>query len=207
MNKETKKILGETHIPKWRKELIACYGKATGVKLYTAACMKFEELLAGRKPQPNKALTIHLLRGILPTLAMYETLLSHGLEQKDALDAIDRLYRVSTRAQARFYAALGRLPFFFAILRMASVATMKKYYPPEGWDTTWIENSKALIAWDMRRCFYLDTLASYGRKELTRCCCSVDDCLYENISPSVVWERTMTLGRGDEVCNFRCRKI
>ncbi len=200
-------VLHKTHIPKWENELIAEYGKESGLNIYNTVCLKYDELLKKRKPELNKALENHLIRGILPTLAIYEAFLSHGFKQREALDRIDILYRFSTRRQARLYTALGYLPFFFQILRKVIISVMKNHYPHEGWETIWIENSQDLIAFDIRRCFYLDLFESYGRKELTQCCCNVDDCLYQNMSKSVAWERIKTLGRGDELCNFRFRKI
>lgn len=205
MDRKTEKILSKTHISKWRKELAALYGSGPGGNIYKSACDKYLVLLRDMKPRPDKALARHMERGILPTLAIYEAYISNGFSQEDAFESIDHLYRLSTYPQARFYKVLGHLPFFFQIFRKAVKVVMKRYYPPEGWDTVWIENSKKLIAFDIRRCFYLDAFNSYGCKELTRCCCGVDDCLYEKMSPSVSWERTRTIGRGDEICNFRFR--
>ena len=36
--------------------------------------------------------------------------------------------------------------------------------------------------------------------------CGGDDVVFPALAPSITWERTMTLGRGDDCCNFRwCR--
>lgn len=206
MDKEAKKFLRKTHIPKWENELIVNFGKESGIEIYNAVCLKYNELLKKRKPELNKALESHLVRGILPTLAVYKVFISRGLKQKEALANIDSLYRTSTHMNVHLYSALGHFPFFFPILRKAIVYVMKNYYPNEGWETTWIENSKDLISFDIRRCFYFDIFELHGCKELTQCCCNIDDYLYQNMSKSVAWERTMTLGRGDNKCSFRFRK-
>lgn len=51
-------------------------------------------------------------------------------------------------------------------------------------------------------CFYLNVLTNYGARELTAHFCHGDDYMFGRI-PAIAWKRTMTLGRGDPVCNFR----
>jgi len=65
-----------------------------------------------------------------------------------------------------------------------------------------VEDSDRSIAYDIRECFYLNLLTAYGAPELTAHFCRGDDMQFGNI-PGVAWERTKTLGRGDDRCNFR----
>jgi predicted ArsR family transcriptional regulator len=44
---------------------------------------------------------------------------------------------------------------------------------------------------------------SGGAPELTPLYCQMDDLLFEALPPEIRWERTKTLGRGDEICDFR----
>ena len=59
---------------------------------------------------------------------------------------------------------------------------------------------------DMVKCPYHDTCAEYGYLELCRCFCDSDDISYAGLHPKLIWERSMTLGRGDDRCDF-CMKI
>ena len=59
---------------------------------------------------------------------------------------------------------------------------------------------------DMVKCPYHDTCAEYGYPELCRCFCDSDDISYAGLHPKLIWERSMTLGRGDDRCDF-CMKI
>jgi hypothetical protein len=56
------------------------------------------------------------------------------------------------------------------------------------------------------RCFCLSVLSSYGAEELTALYCQTDDPLYEVLPPAITWQRTRTLGRGDECCDFRWQR-
>ena len=63
------------------------------------------------------------------------------------------------------------------------------------------------FAFNVFRCFYLDVLTAYGAPELTPLYCKLDDLTYEMLPPSITWERTGALGRGDDCCDFRwCRR-
>jgi predicted ArsR family transcriptional regulator len=54
----------------------------------------------------------------------------------------------------------------------------------------------------MKSCYYHDVLSGYGAAELTASFCRVDDLIYENMSPALSWQRTMTIARGDAYCDF-----
>ena len=51
----------------------------------------------------------------------------------------------------------------------------------------------------------MNVLTACGAPELTAHLCAIDDLLYGDL-PGISWERTKTLGRGDDRCDFRfCR--
>ena len=46
------------------------------------------------------------------------------------------------------------------------------------------------------------TCTEYGCPELCRCFCNSDDISYTGLHPKLIWERSMTLGRGNDRCDF-----
>lgn len=58
------------------------------------------------------------------------------------------------------------------------------------------------IAFNLHSCFYRETLTAYGAPELTASFCRLDDVMYEEASPYMSWDRTMTLGQGGTHCDF-----
>ena len=75
-------------------------------------------------------------------------------------------------------------------------------YPAEGWLMEWKQMDRQAVRFDMRSCFYYETLTSLGAKELTASFCAVDDLSYGEMSPYITWNRTQTIARGGESCNF-----
>jgi hypothetical protein len=168
---------------------------------------RYDELYAHRLRFHQPALRQHLEEGVLPALALYQTLREEGDDQEAVLAEIDRIITAMTErsGRRRLVKAMGHLPDPFAILRIANRWAMKRVYPPEGWRFEWVEDSDQCIAYDARECFYVNVLTFYGAPELTAHLCTVDDLLFGDL-PGISWERTQTLARGDDRCNFRfCR--
>jgi hypothetical protein len=168
---------------------------------------RYAELYAGRTQYAHRALRSHLEENILPGLALYQTLRAAGHPQESALAIIDRVFEVQVQTGRRVMALVGRLPTVHRLLRLLVRKIMDNSFPAEGWETEWVEVSSKVVAFNLHRCFYPDTLTAYGAPELTASFCHLDDLLYEGFSPHVRWARTTTLGRGDDCCDFRFVRV
>jgi hypothetical protein len=194
------------NLVRWQRELASTRGEAEAARLLAQAQARYDELYAGRSRPAKRALRFHLERSILPGLALYQTLLTEDGDQQTALAEMQSLSTSSQAILSKAMPLLGRLPDQFAAFRCMTEWIMSVGYPPEGWEIEPAENTEDCLAFDIRRCFYLDTLTAYGAPELTPLFCGGDDALFATLPPSITWERTMTLGRGDDRCNFRwCR--
>lgn len=190
----------------WEAELIKSRGKVAGTLLASRVQSRYEELYAARPHYANAALRNHLEANILPGLALYQVLREDGCDQQSALDEVGRLEEITFRESGMNQAIqqLSRLPNPFGIFR-AMQGLVGKMFPKEGWTFLWKENNDRAIAYDCVDCFYLRTLTQHGAPELTPIFCHLDDVMFDNVS-FMDWKRNKTLGRGDEVCNFRFEK-
>jgi len=196
-----------SHLDIIQRVLAETRGKVRATLLAARAQARYDELYTHRPYFHLPALRWHLESNILPDLALYQTLREENDDQEAALAEMDRFAtaQVEDLDPGKLMQALGRLPGLFAILRTANRLLLKSGFPPEGWRIEWLEDSDHCVAYDIHECFYLNVLTAYGAPELTAHFCQGDDLLYGNI-PGISWERTKTLGRGDDRCNFRfCR--
>jgi hypothetical protein len=174
---------------------------ALGATIAEATEPIYHQLVA-EAPVPGEAkLGHHLYQNILPGLAIYRALRGAGLEEKEALAAVDRAFEFVSRRSRQRMEWIGRSPFLFPLLRR-SIKLVMRGYPPSGWDTTWLEIGRDRIRFDMTRCYYFDTLRGLGSPELTAAFCRIDDLIYEGVSPAFAWRRTKTIARGDDRCDF-----
>lgn len=156
---------------------------------------------------PRTALRLHLVFSALPGAAVYSALRSRGWSRDQAIAAVsDVIARRARRGHARLE-RLNRLrPARAAFLPFARVAT-RVGFPSPGWETRWRERSGRTVAFDMTRCYLLDTFTALGVPELTRAYCAADDLLYADLCPQLRWTRTGTLATGAPVCDFRFERI
>jgi hypothetical protein len=167
------------------------------------ARMQHQALFKNRKKYSKKALQKHLEGFILPGIALHQSLLANGYPREEALVIMEMCFRELSKPMRKRMVLLGRLPFFYPLLRIMAKPIMKANFPAEGWKIEWKEFNQESIAFDMKSCFYLDVLTEYDLPELTSLYCWMDDLIYDEVSPYIKWDRTKTLGRGDDCCNFR----
>jgi hypothetical protein len=184
------------------KEFLAAVEHCLGAPI---AARTRERLVAELEDFPDpglKELRVHLRDYMLPGLALYRTLLDEGCSRDEALAALEEVLRVRCAPRRAQIERLGALPFFYRILRLIVRGEMRKECPPQGWDLVWLENSREAIRWDVRRCYYVDVFAGLGVPELVAPFCNTDDYVYDGASKAYEWKRRLTLGRGDDRCDF-----
>ncbi|MGE5222643.1 MAG: L-2-amino-thiazoline-4-carboxylic acid hydrolase [Omnitrophica WOR_2 bacterium] len=191
----------------WEAALAEKHGRVRAALLAAKIQSRYEDLYAHRPPVKHPALQMHLTRNILPGLALYQTLLEETPDKPTALAEVERLFRANLLESDLYRQArlLEILPEPFAFLRIANRWTLAHNFPPQGWEIEWVEDSPDCIAYNITDCFYLRVLSAYGAPELTPYFCASDDQLFGNLK-AISWERTKTLGRGDELCDFCLRR-
>ncbi len=186
----------------WQRALIEKHGEVQGAILAARMQTRYEALYNERPHFTHPALRWHLEQNILPGLALYQVLSKESNDRDAVLSETGSLLAIGSRVFTKFVNMYRYLPLPFAIIRKMIRASLLAF-PHQGWDIEQIEASKTSFAFNIHRCFYLDILTAYGAPELTAMYCRLDDLLYTDWSPSIRWERTKTLGRGDDCCDFR----
>ncbi|MHB8134681.1 MAG: L-2-amino-thiazoline-4-carboxylic acid hydrolase [Anaerolineaceae bacterium] len=191
----------------WRRTLRQRYGTEKEQQITAEIQQQYTSLVNEICLPENNALRWHLKEKILPGLALYRVLLQEHIgDQPAVLASVEDAFRAKTLAKSRLlFTPLRVLPNPFGLLKLVFPRLMKQF-PREGWDTTFIENSPNRIAFNMTRCFYLNSLTTLGAPELTPSFCKCDDDMAECFPRDIRFVRQHTLGRGDNLCDFQyCR--
>jgi hypothetical protein len=187
----------------WRKTLNKKKGKACANHLIERAQSRYAALYSSQTKLSTRTLQIHHERAILPALAMYQALRDEGENQETALETAENLFSIEIKSIKRFIELVGRMPFFFKLVRALIQPVMKVVFPQEGWKAEWIDEIPQIIAFNIRGCVYFETLSVYGAPELGTIFCALDNFVFDEVSPYIRWERTQTIARGGEFCDFR----
>jgi hypothetical protein len=163
---------------------------------------------AARTPWPPRlALQLHLVFSALPGAAVYGALRDRGWDQEPAVEAVAKVIESRARRDRARLQPLARVrPLRAAFLPVAQLAT-EVGFPSPGWETRWRQLSNGVVAFDMTRCFLLDTFTRLGVPEITRAYCAADDVLYGDLCPQLRWLRKGTLATGAPVCDFRFERV
>jgi hypothetical protein len=186
----------------WQRALIEKHGEIQGAFLAARIQTRYQALYDERPHFTHPALRWHLEQKILPGLALYHVLSEQDSNHDAVLAEVGSLLEIGLRAFSRCVNVYRYFPLPFTVMRQMFKASLLAY-PRQGWDIEQVENSKTSFAFNVHRCFYLDVFTAYRAPELTALYCRLDDLLYAAWSPSIRWERTKTLGRGDDCCDFR----
>ncbi len=191
------------HARAWLKELSKRFDKETARDIIENARTRHRELFESRQIYSIRAFRYHLEYYILPSFALYQALQDGYQDKETAFKTVEELVTLTVLPLRRIYRVMGILPFFFSGFKWGMPYVMKWVFPPEGWETEWVESSEKRIAFDIHGCFVLERLKELRAPELTPVFCNCDDVMFENLSSTFIWRRTKTLGRGDDCCNFR----
>lgn len=170
---------------------------------------RYDEHFVQRSRFRSRALRFHFENNILPTLALYQVLQEDedGASPEDVLAEVAGLLEGARRDRLlRRSQLFAHIPRPFTAFRCSARWFMRLRFPPSGWDMEMVEDNDHCFAFNVHRCFYMDVLTTYAAPELTELFCDLDDLAYEALPPAIRWQRTKTLGRGDDCCDFRwCR--
>jgi hypothetical protein len=188
----------------WQRSLSKLYDEQKASALLSRAQIFYDEYCAQHSAEENRANKTMLKSRILPGLSIYKALLEENKDQQKVLREVDDLFRTAffTR-RMQGIRVLNHLPDPFPILKPILKMMTRNEYVPGAQEI--VEDSADCFALNVYRCFIFDTLAKHDAKELTALYCNTDDWLAE-VLPKIRWERTKTLGRGGDCCDFRwCR--
>ena len=190
---------------RWLRLLSQRYSSQIAESLLLAASQNYQSYLSQNSNQ-NKRFQPIIRTRVFPVLAIYQAMLEHHFEQKIAIHELEQLFMdMYFSVQLKGIRFLNRIlwnpffvikPFLRLMIRFSDL--------PEGQEIQ--HDTLNCYAIDVHQCFIFDTLKAMNAPELTTVFCASDDWLSAAM-PKIDWQRTQTLGRGGEKCDFCwCRR-
>ncbi len=188
-----------------KAELDKALPEAQSDLLWREATAKLDGLLARYSALP-KGVHIHTDSRILPSAAIYLTV-------KEAVGP-EKAYRIIEDAAVQGCARiekklqkLMKLPGMQSLFIKAWDPMTKKIFASgNGFQNVFYPKKKDEYRMDVTSCPYCRTFTELGCPELTRIFCENDERIYGRL-PGLKFERTGTLGKGAERCDFCIRKL
>lgn len=160
-----------------------------------------------RKENENlsKALKKHTRTNIFPAIAVYKTLLRHGMTSQEAADVIRKFFyricKIMFRPVAWYQHILGNYHRYPAGMVRNS---LRDFSPEAGFEYRMPEKIDPAVArFDIISCPYYAMCRKYDCLELNPAFCDSDDAKYGNLHKNLKWARKSTIGHGASCCDFR----
>ena len=164
---------------------------------------RFDRLCEENREIP-KAMKKHTDMCIFPAIAVYDTLLKHGMEKEKAVDLISGFFvDLSGKGFRAFSVWLHLFGNYHRYPANFVKNSLRDFSPDAGFEYRMPEKSDPAAArFDIIKCPYYAMCLKYQCPELNRAFCDSDDAKYGNLHPKLLWRRTGTLGKGAPCCDF-----
>ena len=172
--------------------------------LWQQAAEKLAAILA-QYPGLPRGMRFHMESRIFPSAAVYLTA-KERLDDQTAYSVVENAAVELTESLGRKLARLMRLPGMPSLfVRLWDPLVRKVFGPDNGFRNQFYPKRKGEYRMDVLACPYCRYFTELGCPELTRIYCENDERTYGHL-PGIVFERTGTLGKGADRCDFRIRK-
>ncbi|MBR2662320.1 MAG: L-2-amino-thiazoline-4-carboxylic acid hydrolase [Clostridia bacterium] len=188
-----------------REEIYRRLPKDQGDAVWREASERLASLLERYSSLP-KGVQFHLENKILPAAAIYLTLKEKTGQQEAYRIMEESTYRTADNIGKKL-AKLMRVPGMRSLfMKVWDPLTRKMFGEKSGFRNVFYPKTKNEYRMDVTSCPYFRYFSELGCPELTAISCGSDDRVYGNL-PGIRFERTTTLGRGGERCDFCIRKV
>ena len=165
---------------------------------------RFCQLTEENKDIPRD-LKQHTETNIFPAIAVYKTLLQHGMEPGDACDVIRRFFVKLCGVMFKpvsWYLHIGGLYHRYPAGMVKH--SLRDFSPEAGFEYRMPKTENPAVArFDIVSCPYHAMCEKYDCLELNPAFCDSDDAKYGHLHKNLKWARTGTIGNGVPCCDFR----
>lgn len=152
-----------------------------------------------------KGVRFHTDNKILPAAAIYLTLKEH-IGQPEAYQVIEEATFDTADNAGNKLAAVLRVPGMRSpFVKAWDPLTRKMFGENSGFKNVFYPKKKDEYRMNVVSCPYFRYFSELGCPKLTKISCGADDHVYGDL-PGLKFERTATIGRGGERCDFCIRK-
>ena len=178
--------------------------KAQSDALWREATAKLGEFLTRYGSLP-KGVHMHTDSRILPSASIYLTM-KDVIGQEKAYQIIEDAAVQICKPLEKKLRKLMMLPGMQSLfVKVWDPMTKKLFGPENGFKNVFYLKKKGEYRMDVISCPYCRYFTELGCRELTKIFCENDERIYGNL-PGLIFERTGTLGKGSERCDFCLRK-
>ena len=145
----------------------------------------------------------HTRNNIFPVVATYRALMQSGFSQEEAQSLAETSFLELMEEIAEMIRKCLKVPGLYRSMPWLWKTLMPKLFSKEaGFEFKFYETDNHQVKFDMCKCPYLEMCEQLHCPELAPLFCATDDTCYGNMHPNLKWNRTKTMARGADLCDF-----
>jgi len=175
-------------------------GKADAIM--KAAWERYSAIISENADE-SKAVQMHTRDRIYPGIAMFDALTGEGIARDEAAEFLHDYYSYRSEKMAKMVKKMVAFPGMYKKFPSIFTSMTKKMFgEAAGFKATFYDVPKTQMRIDMLACPYFEICKKYGCPEIVTGYCDSDDICYGDMHPKLKWNRTKTLGKGGDCCDF-----
>ena len=177
-------------------------GEQEGQKLAELMEEEYRVLYAAYENRPE-ALQNHLHNNIFPVVTAFHSLIALGRTREEAARETEEAFLALMDDIAQTIRKAMRFPGLHRIMpRLFRVLMPKLFREDAGFRFRMYDKGPHHARFDMLECPYFQICKELDCEDIAPIFCATDDTCYGNMHPDLIWNRTKTMARGGDLCDF-----
>ena len=192
----------QTRLEQMQQQMRNRFGPEQGQRIAQKMQTEYDSLCAAFSDQP-KAMENHTHNNIFPVAAAFLAMMQEGVERTRAAELASDSFLELMQDSAEAIRNLMKIPGLYHAMPWLWKKLMPRMFTESaGFRFRFYPTGGNEVKFDMLECPYLQVCRKIGCPELAPIFCATDDTCYGHMHPKLIWNRTKTLARGGDLCNF-----
>ena len=192
----------KTRFQEMQEQMVKRFGPEQGQRIAGRMAQEYETLCQQYANQP-KAMVNHTHNNIFPVVTAFRALLDEGMERSEAAKAASDAFLELMEVPAQAIRKALKVPGLYRLMPWLWKTLMPKMFGEDaGFRFSFYPTDGKQVKFDMLACPYHQVCRDLGCEELAPTFCTTDDICYGHMHPKLIWNRTRTIARGGNLCDF-----
>ncbi len=172
-------------------------------KRVTEAMAKEYKALCEAYADRPKEMVNHTHNNIFPVVAAFRVLLAEGMSRPQAAELAQNTFLELMKVPEQTIRKALKIPGLYHLMPwLWKVMMPRMFSEAAGFQFRVYSTDRNRVKIDMFQCPYYRICQELDCIEIAPTFCTADDICYGNMHPKLIWNRTKTLVRGGDVCDF-----
>ena len=192
----------KTRLQQMQEQMLRKLGQEQGTRVAQLMEQDFDKLCQALPDLPQD-MARHVHNNIYPVASAFHALLAEGLTREAAAKEAGDAFLELMEATAQTIRKALKVPGLYRLMPWLWKTMMPKLFSKgAGFQFDFYPTDSKEVRFDMQKCPYEQVCRKIDCPELAPIFCATDDCCYGSMHPKLIWNRTKTIARGGDCCDF-----